>query len=158
MRIATFNINNIKRRLPNLLDWLKKTSSPDIVCLQEVPVWALPKLAAWSGFDAFAAVAERGLRPTTLAGWITRLANGHLRSAISGQANAILVRPEHDAADLGLTQISDRGRERRVCQAVRVGDIVVANLHASTVPPAALEEVERARDGLEHVRRSSGRR
>ena len=35
MRIATFNINNIKRRLPNLLDWLN-ASKPDVICLQEL--------------------------------------------------------------------------------------------------------------------------
>ena len=35
MKIAAFNINNIKRRLPNLLDWLR-ASKPDVVCLQEL--------------------------------------------------------------------------------------------------------------------------
>ena len=35
IKVATFNINNINRRLPNLLGWLKSTS-PDIVCLQEL--------------------------------------------------------------------------------------------------------------------------
>jgi exodeoxyribonuclease-3 len=35
MKIATFNINNIKRRLPNLLAWLH-AAKPDIVCLQEL--------------------------------------------------------------------------------------------------------------------------
>jgi exodeoxyribonuclease III len=35
MKIATFNINNVNRRLPNLLDWLQ-TAKPDIVCLQEL--------------------------------------------------------------------------------------------------------------------------
>ncbi len=35
MRIATFNINNIRRRLPNLLAWLAETE-PDVVCLQEL--------------------------------------------------------------------------------------------------------------------------
>jgi exodeoxyribonuclease-3 len=35
MKIATFNINNINRRLPNLLGWLS-TAKPDIVCLQEL--------------------------------------------------------------------------------------------------------------------------
>ena len=35
MKIATFNINNVKRRLPNLLQWLRATK-PDIVCLQEL--------------------------------------------------------------------------------------------------------------------------
>ena len=35
MRIATFNINNINKRLPNLLEWLA-TDKPDAVCLQEL--------------------------------------------------------------------------------------------------------------------------
>lgn len=35
MKIATFNINNINRRLSNLRDWLK-ASKPDVVCLQEI--------------------------------------------------------------------------------------------------------------------------
>jgi exodeoxyribonuclease III len=35
MRVATFNINNINRRLPNLLAWLKQ-AKPDIVALQEL--------------------------------------------------------------------------------------------------------------------------
>jgi exodeoxyribonuclease III len=35
MKIATFNINNVNRRLPNLLEWLK-TSAPVVVCLQEL--------------------------------------------------------------------------------------------------------------------------
>ena len=35
MRIATFNINNVKSRLTNLLDWLAETR-PDVVCLQEL--------------------------------------------------------------------------------------------------------------------------
>ena len=35
MRIATFNINNVNRRLPNLLDWLDE-ARPDVVCLQEL--------------------------------------------------------------------------------------------------------------------------
>jgi exodeoxyribonuclease-3 len=35
MKIATFNINNINKRLPNLLQWLIQ-SKPDIVCLQEL--------------------------------------------------------------------------------------------------------------------------
>ena len=35
MKIATFNINNINKRLPNLLAWLKQ-SAPDVACLQEL--------------------------------------------------------------------------------------------------------------------------
>lgn len=35
MRIASFNINGINRRLPNLLSWLRETE-PDVVSLQEL--------------------------------------------------------------------------------------------------------------------------
>jgi exodeoxyribonuclease-3 len=35
MRIATFNVNDVNRRLPNLLQWLQE-SEPDVVCLQEL--------------------------------------------------------------------------------------------------------------------------
>lgn len=58
MKVATFNINNVVRRLPNLLAWLRK-AKPDIVCLQELkaedaafPIGALEKAgygAVWCG-------------------------------------------------------------------------------------------------------------
>ncbi|WP_295853443.1 exodeoxyribonuclease III [uncultured Xylophilus sp.] len=35
MRIATFNVNSIKARLPALLQWLEETR-PDVACLQEL--------------------------------------------------------------------------------------------------------------------------
>ena len=35
MKIATFNINNINKRLENLLAWLVR-AEPDVVCLQEL--------------------------------------------------------------------------------------------------------------------------
>jgi exodeoxyribonuclease III len=35
MKVATFNVNNINKRLPNLLAWLK-AAVPDVVCLQEL--------------------------------------------------------------------------------------------------------------------------
>ena len=35
LKIATFNINNVNRRLPNLLAWLGE-ARPDVVCLQEL--------------------------------------------------------------------------------------------------------------------------
>src|SRR5471030_1579906 len=58
MKVATFNINNINRRLPNLLRWLR-TAKPDVVCLQELkstdadfPLGAMEKAgygAVWRG-------------------------------------------------------------------------------------------------------------
>ena len=52
MKIATFNINDINRRLPNLLAWLR-SAKPDIVCLQELKCMD-------NEFPA-AAIAARGL-------------------------------------------------------------------------------------------------
>jgi exodeoxyribonuclease III len=54
MKIATFNINGINRRLDNLLDWLAE-AQPDIVCLQELKAAqdAFPEEAiAAAGYDA----------------------------------------------------------------------------------------------------------
>ena len=77
MKIATFNINNINKRLPNLLDWLK-SSSPDVVCLQELkstdrdfPAEALRKAgygAVWRGERSWNGVAilARGAEPVLI--------------------------------------------------------------------------------------------
>lgn len=37
MKIATWNVNSIRKRLPLLLDWLAR-NSPDVMCLQETKV------------------------------------------------------------------------------------------------------------------------
>jgi hypothetical protein len=42
MKIATFNINNVNKRLGNLLDWLR-TFEPDAVCLQELKAAQAPR-------------------------------------------------------------------------------------------------------------------
>ena len=34
MKVATWNVNSLKVRLPQLLDWLP-VAQPDVVCLQE---------------------------------------------------------------------------------------------------------------------------
>jgi len=66
MKLATFNINNVNRRLPNLLAWLK-AAKPDVVCLQELkctdrefPESALAKAgyaSAWCGQKTWNGVA-----------------------------------------------------------------------------------------------------
>ena len=35
MKIATFNVNDVKKRLANLLGWLRR-ARPDVACLQEL--------------------------------------------------------------------------------------------------------------------------
>jgi exodeoxyribonuclease-3 len=37
MKIATWNVNSIKARLPRVLEWLEK-ARPDVVLLQELKV------------------------------------------------------------------------------------------------------------------------
>jgi exodeoxyribonuclease III len=66
MKIVTFNINNVNKRLENLLAWLR-TAKPDVVCLQELkatdrefPQAALAKAgysAAWRGQKSWNGVA-----------------------------------------------------------------------------------------------------
>jgi exodeoxyribonuclease-3 len=66
VKVATFNINNINKRLNNLLDWLAK-AQPDVVSLQELkaeqeafPVNALRTLgyeAVWQGERSWNGVA-----------------------------------------------------------------------------------------------------
>lgn len=54
MKIATFNINNVNRRLPCLLAWLRK-AKPDVACLQELKATdaAFPEEAiAAAGYEA----------------------------------------------------------------------------------------------------------
>jgi exodeoxyribonuclease III len=66
MRIATFNVNDVNRRLPNLLQWLQE-AAPDVVCLQELkttdaafPAAAIRELgygAVWNGQRSWNGVA-----------------------------------------------------------------------------------------------------
>ncbi|HSV35838.1 MAG TPA: exodeoxyribonuclease III [Ramlibacter sp.] len=77
MKIATFNVNGIKARLPNLLQWLAR-EQPDIACLQELkarddsfPRAALEDLgyhALWKGQRSWNGVAilGRGVEPVEI--------------------------------------------------------------------------------------------
>jgi endonuclease/exonuclease/phosphatase family metal-dependent hydrolase len=104
---------------------------PDVLCLQEVPLWALPRLARWSGMRARWVVTRRPWLPAWLGGAITRLNNGLFRSAIAGQANAILLAPGLEPLDHSTLRIDESRQEPRWCHAVRLDELVVANLHAS---------------------------
>ena len=113
---------------------LVTADGPDVVCLQELPVWAVARLAGWSGMHHFEAVTRPPLWPGPLSTWVTRAHQGFFRSGLSGQANAILVAPRHAATDVGHERISEGGRERRVVHAVRIAGapgVTIGNLHAS---------------------------
>jgi endonuclease/exonuclease/phosphatase family metal-dependent hydrolase len=138
---------------------------PDLVLLQEVPAWALRRLEEWSGRTVVGDVAAPPtLGPIPSTYWIghalTALNPGLLRSAFSGQGNAILLAPllqveaherlvlnptgfrrrEARRLDLGVLARLAWAGERRVVQAARVGladgrNALVANLHATSYPP-----------------------
>ena len=150
--VRTWNLFHGNARPPRRRSFLREmvelaaVDGPDVLCLQEIPVWALDSLGRWSGMQAFPAVARRGVHAARLAGWTTRLHNGLLRSALTGQANAILVGSDHDAEDLGAEPVSDPGLERRVCQAVRMdGSVVIVNTHLSSSGTEQRVELNRVR-------------
>ncbi len=74
MKVATFNVNGVKGRLPRLLEWLEE-ARPDVVCLQEIktgdatfPIEAIQRTgyqAVWHGMPRFHGVAilARGEQP-----------------------------------------------------------------------------------------------
>jgi len=135
---------------------LASADRPGVLCLQELPVWAMSHLAGWSAMTAVADVARRpmlGPSPSSaeIARVITDLDHGLFRSAFTGQANALLVATSLEVIDhrlvvlnpwrfrrrfpVGLTAQLAWGKERRICQAIRIarenGTFVVANLHAT---------------------------
>jgi exodeoxyribonuclease III len=108
MKIATFNINDIRKRLPNLLAWLR-AAAPDVVCLQELKATEgeLPKAAieksgygaAWCGQKTWNGVAilARGCEPivtrTELPGDATDRDARYIEAAVNGILVASLYAP-----------------------------------------------------------------
>jgi len=108
MKIATFNINNINRRLPNLLAWLAE-AKPDIARLQELkaadgdfPVAAIEKAgygSAWRGQRTWNGVAilARGAEPvvtrTALPGDPGDAQSRYIEAAVNGVLVASLYLP-----------------------------------------------------------------
>jgi endonuclease/exonuclease/phosphatase family metal-dependent hydrolase len=128
---------------------LATADRPGLLCLQEVPPWALARLREWSDMNARWVITREPRLPGALAGWITRLNNGYFRSGLAGQANAILLAPSlgEPRAHRSL-RIDDGRREPRYCHAVRLELLVVGNLHATTdirnprVPAAEIVRAE----------------
>jgi endonuclease/exonuclease/phosphatase family metal-dependent hydrolase len=106
--------------------------SPDVVCLQEVPLWALRHLESWSGMHATAAVARQPrVGSARLGGWITEVHHGLLRSAFTGEADAILVAPRFEVSHERSLVVNTDGI-RRVMHALRLdGGLFVANFHTT---------------------------
>lgn len=132
---------------------------PDVVALQEVPVWALGRIERWSGMAARWAVTVPALLLAPLARLLTEVNAAQLRSAVTGQANVVLVGERLRVGEQRLLQLNPevgrwewlrRGGQQRWCQAVEVRaaggahPLVVANLHATNDAAVAADETKRA--------------
>jgi exodeoxyribonuclease III len=108
MKIATFNINNVRKRLPNLLEWLGR-AKPDIVCLQELKspqaefpasaireagyhsVWRGQK--TWNGVAILSRGAEPVLTRTELPGDPSDNQSRYIEAAVKGVIVACVYLP-----------------------------------------------------------------
>ncbi len=108
MKIATFNINNVNRRLANLLTWLA-AAKPDVVCLQELkaadaafPVAAIAAAGygaawcgerSWNGVAILARDAEPVVTQRSLPGDANDLQSRYIEAAIDGVLIASIYAP-----------------------------------------------------------------
>jgi endonuclease/exonuclease/phosphatase family metal-dependent hydrolase len=159
--VRTWNLfhgNTVPPRRQAFLDEmvsLATADDPDVLCLQEVPAWALGRFTAGD----VAARPRIGPVPctATIGKHLTGVNHGVLRSAFSGQGNAMQVSPRlrvlsHDRLTLNPRRFRDAqarrlrlglvarlawAKERRVVQALRLADAggrtyVVANTHCTS--------------------------
>jgi endonuclease/exonuclease/phosphatase family metal-dependent hydrolase len=140
---------------------------PLLVCLQEVPPFALPHLERWGGRPAVGDVAMRPKIPGPLGVKLTDLHSGFIRSGVEGQANGMLLahgievlqhevlvlnprsfrRRQADRLELGWGARLAWALERRICQALRLrladGRVVLAaNLHATSYRDKRIPDAE----------------
>jgi len=175
--VRTWNLFNGNTSPPGRRSYLREmvelvtADRPAVVCLQEVPAWALEQVGGWAGMRGIGDRARRPLLP--LAGRrVTALHSGLFRSGLAGQGNAVLVPAdatvrehktitlntnpfcEEEARKLGLDAKLTRWwqRERRICQVVKIElpnrrRLLVANVHATSYgrdPRLADSELRRA--------------
>ena len=108
MKIATFNINDVNKRLPNLLDWLR-SAQPDVACLQELksadadfPIDAIRSAGygavwrgeqSWNGVAILARDADPVLIRDALPGDTKDKQSRYIEAAVSGVVIASLYLP-----------------------------------------------------------------
>ena len=144
---------------------LATEDEPDVLCVQEVPAWALGRFTVGD----VAARPSLGPLPSTagIGKHVTGIHPGLLRSAFSGQGNAMLVAPalrvlshEHltlnprrfrdaQARKLGLGALARLAwrKERRIVQAARLQaqdgrTFLVANTHCTSFPDRRIAQAE----------------
>ncbi|HET7647810.1 MAG TPA: endonuclease/exonuclease/phosphatase family protein [Gaiellaceae bacterium] len=171
MLVRSWNVfhgNTVPPQRRAFLDEMVRLASeddPDVLCLQEVPAWALDRFTAGD----VAARPRLGPLPSIarVGKAVTGLHHGVLRSAFSGQGIAMLVSPRHrvlahdrltlnprrfrdaQARRLGLGPVARLAwaKERRVVQALRIAaadgrTFLVANLHCTSFHDRRLAQAE----------------
>ncbi len=171
MLVRTWNLfhgNSVPPQRHAFLDDMLRLATaddPDVLCVQEVPAWALPRFTVGD-------VASRPPFGAKVGRLLTAPDHGLIRSLVSGQGNAIRLSPRlrllahraealnptpfrrAEARRLRLGRVAQLAwaRERRLVQAVRAQlpdgrTVTVANLHCTsyeTDPRLADAELERA--------------
>jgi endonuclease/exonuclease/phosphatase family metal-dependent hydrolase len=155
-----FHGNSVPPQRAGFLDEMVRLAAaddPDVLCLQEVPAWALARftagdLAARPAIGPLPITAELGRR-------LTEPNHGLLRSAFSGQGNALQVSPRlrvlaHEtltlnprrfrhaqsrALELGAVARLAWAKERRIVHVLRLAEpggrtLLVANMHCTSYP------------------------
>lgn len=171
MLVRTWNLfhgNALPPQRRSFLDdmlTLATADDPDVLCVQEVPAWALGRFT----------VGDVAARPTigpfpsspALGRRLTSLHPGLLRSAFAGQGNAIAVAPRlrvlaHELQDLnprrfraaeahnlglGVVARNAWAKERRIVQTVRLGaddgrTFLVGNMHCTSLADRRIAQAE----------------
>jgi endonuclease/exonuclease/phosphatase family metal-dependent hydrolase len=155
-----FHGNTVPPQRAEFLDEMLRLAGaddPDVLCLQELPSWALARFTA-GDVAARPRIGPLPI-PTELGRRLTGLNHGLLRSAFSGQGNAIQVSPRlrvlaHEtltlnprrfrtaqslALELGPVARLGWAKERRIVQALRLAEpggrtFLVTNMHCTSYP------------------------
>jgi endonuclease/exonuclease/phosphatase family metal-dependent hydrolase len=151
---------------------LATADDPDVLCVQEVPAWALGRFT----LGDVAARPMLGPLPIPAAAGhaLTALNHGVLRSAFSGQGDAVLLAPRVRLLEHVVLVLNDRAfraelstrlgldvvarltwaKERRIAQLLRLEaggrTLALANLHATSIADKRIPDAEvlRAADAL----------
>ncbi len=163
--VRTWNLYHGRTHPPTRTLYLRRMvelvtgDRPDLVALQEVPLWALGRIEGWSGMAARSVVTVPAPLPGRIARAVTATHPKGLRSLVSGQANVLLAgsRLRLGAGRTLLLNpgvgrwewLTRRGPQQRYCQRQELttgdgGTIVVGHLHASHERDESPAEIDRA--------------
>jgi exodeoxyribonuclease III len=170
MKIATFNIKNINRRLPSLLDWLK-APKPDVVCLQELkcserdfpaaPIKEAGYSAVWRGEKTWNGVAilarhrEPVLTSTALPGDSADKQARYIEAAVEGILICCLYLPDGNPQpgrkfDFKLAWFRRLERHARTLLDAKIPAVLCGDFNVAPTPIDIYPTKSRDNDALIH--------